>query len=338
MNLLYSSSDSYAFLTGISLLSLMENNKSCPEINVYIMDNDISVENKHKLEQVVHNYGRSLEFVHMPNMEQLTGQQMNTRRWNISTFGRLYMASALPETVHKVLNIDCDTIVLDSIEPLWNESLDGKVFGGMLECINDRYRRNVGMGKGEPYLNGGLVYMNCDEVRREGYEKKFTDYISRYGDSLGYLDQDVLNAVVPVGKKVVLPMRYNVLSIYFYAKYREVLRIRRAKDFYSEKEYTDAVYAPGVVHFTTCFLDGLRPWIEGNRHPYRKQFLEYKSMSPWADEPLWTDKRSSLAQYRTKVIRSLPKYLVYEVASVLHGVIVPNKNQRRMREKDSKIV
>lgn len=47
----------------------------------------------------------------------ITGQEIDTRRWNISTFGRLYMASALPETVHKVLNIDCDTIIVDTIEP-----------------------------------------------------------------------------------------------------------------------------------------------------------------------------------------------------------------------------
>lgn len=80
----------------------------------------------------------------MPDMKELTGQEIDTRRWNISTFGRLYMASALPETVHKVLNIDCDTIIVDSIEPLWNTDMTGKVFGGMLECINDRYRRNVG--------------------------------------------------------------------------------------------------------------------------------------------------------------------------------------------------
>lgn len=81
------------------------------------------------------------------------------------------MASALPETVHKVLNIDCDTIIVDSIEPLWNTDMTGKVFGGMLECINDRYRRNVGKKDGDYYLNGGIVFLNLDEVRAGNYEK-----------------------------------------------------------------------------------------------------------------------------------------------------------------------
>lgn len=216
MDILYSSSDSYAFLTGISILSLLENNRECDAIHIYIMDNHISDINKNKLIEVVKEYRRDISFVPMPDMKELTGQEIDTRRWNISTFGRLYMASALPETVHKVLNIDCDTIIVDTIEPLWNTDMTGKVFGGMLECINDRYRRNVGKNDGDYYLNGGIVFLNLDEVRVGNYERKFTDYITKYGSSLAYLDQDVLNGVVEQEKKVKLPMRYNTLSIYFY--------------------------------------------------------------------------------------------------------------------------
>ncbi len=334
MDILYSSSDSYAFLTGISILSLLENNKSCGRIHIYIMDNHISAENKDKLVEVVNNYGRQISFVPMPDMKELTGQEIDTRRWNISTFGRLYMASALPETVHKVLNIDCDTIIVDSIEPLWNTDMSGKVFGGMLECINDRYRRNVGKTSGDYYINGGIVFLNLDEVRAGDYEKKFTDYITKYGSSLAYLDQDVLNGVVEQDKIVKLPMRYNVLSIYYYATYEQIRQIRRSKTaFYSKEEYEQAVKNPGLVHFTTCFLDGLRPWIKGNQHPYLQQFLEYKGMSPWKDVPLQEDKRSGLVKLRTAVIRKAPRFALCEVASILHGVIIPEKNYRRMKQK-----
>ena len=294
MDIFYSSSDSYAFLTGVSILSLLENNKSCKKIHIYVMDNHISDVNKRKLIEVVKKYNREISFVPMPDMKDLTGQEIDTRRWNISTFGRLYMASALPETVHKVLNIDCDTIIVDTIEPLWNTDMTGKVFGGMLECINNRYRRNVGKHNGDYYLNGGIVFLNLDEVRAGNYEQKFTNYITKYGSSLAYLDQDVLNGVVEQDKKIKLPMRYNVLSIYFYATYEQVLKIRRSKsgDFYSREEFTAAVKEPGLVHFTTCFLDGLRPWIKGNGHPYLEKFLEYKEMSPWKDVPLQDDNRS----------------------------------------------
>ena len=334
MDIVYSSSDSYAFLTGISILSLLENNKSCDRIHIYIMDNHISAENKDKLVEVVNSYGRQISFVPMPDMKELTGQEIDTRRWNISTFGRLYMASALPETVHKVLNIDCDTIIVDSIEPLWNTDMSGKVFGGMLECINDRYRRNVGKTSGDYYMNGGIVFLNLDEVRAGDYEKKFTDYITKYGSSLAYLDQDVLNGVVEQNKKIKLPMRYNVLSIYFYATYEQIQRIRRAKTaFYSKEEYEQAVKNPGLAHVTTCFLDGLRPGPKRNQHPYLNQFLAYKELSPWKDVPLQEDKRSDLVKLRTTLIRKAPRIVLCEAASILHGIVIPEINFRRMKNR-----
>ena len=336
MDILYSSSDSYAFLTGISLLSLLENNRDCEEINIYIMDNKISEINKGKLNDVAVKYGRNIAFVPMPDMNELTGQEIDTRRWNVSTFGRLYMASALPESVHKVLNIDCDTIVMDSLMPLWNTDMSGKVFGGMLECMNNRYRRNVGMKDGEFYLNGGIVFLNLDEVRVGNYEKRFTDYITKYGSSLAYLDQDVLNSVVEQEKKVKLPMRYNTLSIYFYATYEQVLKIRRSKkqDFYFKDEFEYAVKNPGIIHFTTCFLDGLRPWIKGNQHPYLNEFFKYKEKSPWKDVPLQDDKRKIWVKVRTNIIRKSPRFALCKVASILHGIIIPERNYRRMKEKE----
>ena len=331
MDILYSSSDSYALLTGISILSLLENNKSCDNINIYVMDNEITKENKNKLKQVVTQYEREITFVSMPDIKALTGQDIDTRRWNISTFGRLYMASVLPESVHKILNIDCDTIVVDSIEELWNTDMTGKVFGGMLECINDRYRRNVGMENGDYYMNGGIVFLNLDKVRKGEYEQRFTDYVKKYGSSLAYLDQDVLNGVVEQDKKIILPMRYNVLSIYYYATYKQVMKIRRSNDFYGEEEFVEAVKNPGLVHFTTCFLDGLRPWIDGNMHPYRESFLKYKEMSPWKDEPLWKDKRTLGIKIRQSFIKAAPRWALCEAASVLHGVVVPELNYKKMQ-------
>ena len=72
MDILYSSSDSYAFLAGISILSLLENNQEYPDIQIYIMDNAISEDNKRKLTDVVERYQREITFVPMPDMKDLT--------------------------------------------------------------------------------------------------------------------------------------------------------------------------------------------------------------------------------------------------------------------------
>ena len=160
-------------------------------------------------------------------------------------------------------------------------------------------------------------------------------YISVVKDGKNIEIINLKNGVVEQEKKVKLPMRYNTLSIYFYATYEQVLKIRRSKsqDFYSKEEFSEAISNPGLVHFTTCFLDGLRPWIKGNQHPYLKTFLKYKEMSPWRDIPLQEDKRSGLVKFRTTMIRKAPRFVLCEVASVLHGVIIPEKNYKRMQER-----
>ncbi len=330
MDILYSSSDSYAFLTGISILSLLENNKSCEHIHIYIMDNAITELNKNRLVGVVHSYNREITFVPMPDMKEKTGIDIKTGRWNISTFGRLYMAEILPLNVEKVLNIDCDTIIVDSLEPLWNMDISKYIVGGMLESINDRYRTNIGMNAGESFLNGGILMMNLNRVREERYEDKFTKFIKKYSGRLGYLDQDVINGVVSEKDKIVLPIRYNVISIYYYSTYEQTLKYRRANKFYSKKEFIESVKNPGLVHFTTCFLDGLRPWIEGNRHPWREEFLKYKAMSPWSDQPLSKDKRSKVNKTKTFIVKHCPRIILVPIVSLLHGVVVPNKNKRMM--------
>lgn len=331
MDILYSSSDSYAFLTGISLLSLLENNRSCAEIRIWIMDNRISEENRNKIAQVAARYQRELTFVPMPDMKALTGKVLDTRRWNISTFGRLFIASTLPASVHTVLDIDCDTIIEDTLEPLWDMDMTGKVCAGVLECWPAYAKENVGQSAEGKYLNAGIVYFNLDEVRQGGYEKRFIDYIARYGDSLAYLDQEVLNGVVPQEKIEILPLRYNTAALYFYTTWTEAKKIRQAETFYSPEEYEQAKQDPAIVHFTTCFLDGLRPWIEGNRHPYLQEFLRYKSMSPWKDRPLDRDPRGALGHMKAAVLKTMPRFMVCDAAALMRGIVQPRISRIKMR-------
>lgn len=54
MNIVYSTSNLYSSLAGISLTSLLINNTDVETINIIIMDNNISAENKEKLTAMCH--------------------------------------------------------------------------------------------------------------------------------------------------------------------------------------------------------------------------------------------------------------------------------------------
>ena len=47
-----------------------------------------------------------------------------TGGFDISIMLRLFMGDMLPETVERVLYLDCDTVVLQSLKHLWKENLE----------------------------------------------------------------------------------------------------------------------------------------------------------------------------------------------------------------------
>ena len=46
LNIIYSSDDNYCIYMGVSILSVLENNKNFNSINIYIVDNNINDVNK----------------------------------------------------------------------------------------------------------------------------------------------------------------------------------------------------------------------------------------------------------------------------------------------------
>ena len=51
MNVLYTCDDNYVWLMGISTISLFENNKTIEDLQVYLLGDNISQENKDKLKK-----------------------------------------------------------------------------------------------------------------------------------------------------------------------------------------------------------------------------------------------------------------------------------------------
>lgn len=325
MNVVYSSSDSYASVAGVSMYSLLCNNKSSKELNIYIVDNNISEKNKEKFRKMCSDFGRSLTFIPIADIEKLAGTKIDIGRWNISTFGRLFEASLLPDSVEKVIHIDCDTMVMSSLEDLWNRDMEGKIVAGSLECIGDSYKTEIGLSKDDTYINAGNIMLNLKKIREDNTEELFRNYIKNHSH-LSFVDQAVLNACVKSDEKLVVPLDYNAYSIIYYIKYKNLKKVKKVTTFYSEEEVEKAVKKPAIVHFTTCFMDGSRPWIENNVHPLLSTYLDYKSKSPWTDTPIWKDPRNPLKRFAYKMFRTLPQGFVAWSIGMIHGVLIPFKN------------
>jgi lipopolysaccharide biosynthesis glycosyltransferase len=324
MHVVYSSSDSYAEIAGISILSLLENNQDAESIHLYMIDNHISDENKARLESIVSLYGREFSYIQPLDIEKLANTNINIGRWNISTFYRLFLPTLLPEDVDRVLFIDCDTIVLESLTPLCEMDMQGKWLWGVDDCRGEKYRTELGLSPKDNYINNGVLLIDIEAWRQENVEQLFLEYIRDNQGDITYVDQGVQNGVVAGrGKSGLLPPKYNALTVFFDFTYENLIKLRKPPVPMTKEAHREAVEHPAIVHFQSCFKSGVRPWVKGCKHPMLEKYLAYKAKSPWADSPWRPDDRTTPQKLLNFGANIMPQGLMVSCVSFMHTKVYP---------------
>lgn len=319
MNVAYSTSDLYSELAATSIASLLENSKDVDEINVYVIDIGISEKHRQDLLDLAAAYGRHLEFLEDLNVEDIAHTKIDVGRWHISTFSRLFLLHVLPEGMDKIIYIDCDMIIRHSLKTLWEMDMEGTWCMSADDCRGKMYRKDIGIPMDSIYTNNGLMVIDLDAWRKNDVESKFIDFINEYHGDITYMDQGVLNGVFQPLKKVkLLPISYNAQTVCYDLGYDGLQACRKPVWAYTRDEFERGIDDPTVVHFTTCFMSGTRPWFKVDHHPYRVEFLKYRSLTAWKDEPLWDDKTPGKKKLMTKVSQTLPKPITYGIIHVAH--------------------
>ena len=323
MNIVYSSSDLFSEITAVSIISLLKNNIG-ENIHIYVINNGIKPKNQKRLKKLVCDYEQKLDFLPLPDIEKLVGRKINVGRWNISTFGRCFLCSIMPESVDKMLFIDADTIVRHSLSDIYNADMRGKALLGVDDCRGGAYRRNIGLPSKHEYINCGFMVVDLKKWRELEIEQECIDFINEKNGDITYMDQGVLNGVLGNKNLIgLIPPCYNAQRLYFDFSYNDFIRLRKPSFHYKQADYERAINDPVLVHFTTCFFTGTRPWNKEDRHPFKKEFLEYKGLTPWGNDEFWPDDRKKAKKLMTTISNILPKPVMIFVISVVHTKLYP---------------
>jgi lipopolysaccharide biosynthesis glycosyltransferase len=94
----------------------------------------------------------------------------------------------------KVLYLDPDIIALDSIAGLWETNLGGKTCGAVVESMDPEHKAAIGLGRGAPYFNSGVLLLNLGRLRERMDE--LMAWIRENSARVLWPDQDALNAVL----------------------------------------------------------------------------------------------------------------------------------------------
>ena len=282
MDYLYASDENYLRHAAASMVSLCEHQPAGAQVHIHLLDTGAKPESIAQLKALVAGYGRELTVWPLGDLRHWFDFEIFAGGFTVSAMGRLLAGRVLPEEVHRVLYLDCDTIVLDDLSPLETLDMQGCPVGMVQEPTVSHKRLPVlGLPETSRYCNSGVLLMDLDRWRAEETEKAIFDYYRAKGAQLIAPDQDALNGALP-GHIYILPPRYNFGSVQIYYGYAAQKKMCAPAPFYAAKaDYEAAAFPPAIVHF----LGEERPWRAGNRHPYRKAYEEALAKTPWKNAP-----------------------------------------------------
>ena len=283
LHVAYASDDRYAKFLGISLTSLLKANTSFDGIVCHVLDCGIGGENKQRLSDIAQAYQRELTFYTVDNIKERLKLQGAAFTIATASYARLFLPSLLPMDVERILYLDCDTIVADSLETMWATPLEGKYIAGVQDTVDVFFQKVIGLEPKLPYINAGVLLINLKAWREDNLQAQFAAFIQRFGGQVPHHDQGTINGVCG-DKRVLLPLRYNMTSNLYSFSVHTIERIYFLEKYYSQPELDQALRMPAIVHFTSGLVG--RPWEEGCEHPERARFLSAKGETEWAQEPL----------------------------------------------------
>lgn len=319
MNVLYTCDNNYLWIMGISAISLFENTKHIKNLTVYLLGENISDVNKSVLQNIADQYDRKIVVIDVPELD--IPDILVSARWPLSAFTRLFSGQLLPTGMNRILYLDCDTIIMDDIEPLDSMNIKDNIFYGIKDCIGSIYKQNIGIDGNAPYINAGVLLINLDELRNVDIKNMIDQYMKRYVKLINYADQDILNGVF--SQKIgILDPKYDVMTIAVVHSYKEIISLRKPTNYYTEEEIKAAISEPVIVHYTTN-MKVVRPWFKNTDHPFAGEFRKYMAMSPWNEKILQSMYFNSKESKIIGLIQLLPSKIAYKVLGMIHSQVKP---------------
>lgn len=279
MNILYTTNDQFVGKVGAGICSVFENNKDMEQIHIFIAGQEITKENCEKFQKLADNYQREITILELGDLQEYLDFSFDTNGWNPIVLARLLLDRYLPEDVERILYLDGDTIVIDSLRELWTMDMKGCVLGGCIEAtVNKKQKKDLEM-ENLPYINAGVLLIDLKKWRLEQVGTRILEYYRIHDGNLFANDQDAINGCLKENI-CYLPPRYNFYNIYWFYSYKILKKLMGNAWYYAEEIYQESIAHPAIIHY----LGEERPWRKGNRHKFKEQYKQYHDMTEWRRE------------------------------------------------------
>lgn len=296
INIVFASDNNYAQHTAVAMASVLVNTKVPQKIQFYLIDDEIQQENKEKITKTVQNLGGNIEFIKIKN-SKLEDCYVSGELSRASYF-RLDIANILDESIEKIIYLDCDLLVYDDIEKMWQLDMDGKPVAatcdlGIMASARVRKQKNkfIGLPFDAPYFNAGVLIMDLKKWRDGNYAEAIIALATQ--NKYPNHDQDALNKFF-MNNWQEIPLRWDVIPPVF----NLFLKIVTKPDL--RKKAIEAKLNPAIFHYA----GGYKPWEYEIHDGFNDKYYEYLKLTEYKDAKMpQFDKRRKNRSIKRQMLR-----------------------------------
>lgn len=325
----FATDEGYVQHLGCTIASILANAHPDEYFHFYVVDGGISEDSKQKLAYICENAPGVIQFlpVDLSKLDDCPSISYLSK----STYLRLFLPDLLPH-LDKLIYLDCDMIVTDSLADLWNFDLKDKSIGVVeefIETYSKYYLENTwrlyipGFSTlcdkvyqtilpltsrhhklKEAGFNAGSLLINLAKVRQQGLFHKTIEWAEQNASILKYADQDALNVIFE-DDLVKLPFKWNIQYQLCWTT------IPLLKNWSHLPPFNNILDNPkGIIHY----ISGAKPWHYYYKTPIGDLYWKYLSLTPWKDYVPPKDKKLRGVKFRnTNYWYGLLKSFVLEV-------------------------
>lgn len=296
INIVFASDNNYAQHTAVAMASVLVNTKVPQKIQFYLIDDEIQQENKEKIIKTVQNLGGNIEFIKIKN-SKLEDCYVSGELSRASYF-RLDIANILGESIEKIIYLDCDLLVYDDIEKMWQLDMGGKPVAatcdlGIMASARVRKQKNkfIGLPFDTPYFNAGVLIMDLKKWRDGNYAEAIIALATQ--NKYPNHDQDALNKFF-MNNWQEIPLRWDVIPPVF----NLFFKILNKPDL--RKKAIEAKLNPAIFHYA----GGYKPWEYEIHDGFNDKYYEYLKLTEYKDAKMpQFDKRRKNRSIKRQMLR-----------------------------------
>jgi len=247
--------------------SVFENNKN-EQIFFHVIATGLSASQRISIEDYIKSKKSEINFYNVD--EEFTKQFVITNgNYTNAVYYRLFFPFLIEDSVEKLLYIDTDTIVANSLLALYNTDL--KNFP--VAAVYDNYVKNnldLGIIEENNYFNSGVMLIDLPKWRALKISENAIEFLQKYPEKITFVDQDALNAVL-YNNWLQLDYKFNTMFSYLPSG----ASMKTMKEFVKDKV---------IIHYTLQ-----RPWFMICRNRLRYMYEYYLKLSPSPNKKVWVD-------------------------------------------------